>query len=50
MKICKVSNINQCLVVHDDLESKLGKFKIKEGGSAEGHYGLKSIINAIGTS
>lgn len=35
------------IVVHDDLESAIGKAKIKEGGSAEGHNGLKSIINSF---
>ncbi len=36
------------LVVHDELEKKLGKIDIKCGGSARGHNGLRSIINIIG--
>ncbi|KAJ3305756.1 peptidyl-tRNA hydrolase protein 1 [Kappamyces sp. JEL0829] len=38
-----------CLVVcHDDLERQLGKLSIKEGGSAGGHNGVRSIIQALG--
>ncbi|MBD3273150.1 aminoacyl-tRNA hydrolase [Candidatus Dependentiae bacterium] len=36
------------LVVHDELEKSFGKIIIKFGGSARGHNGLRSIINAIG--
>lgn len=36
------------LVVHDELELPFGKLKIKFGGSAKGHNGLRSIIEAIG--
>ena len=43
-RILEMKNIEDCLIVHDDLESKFGKCKIKEGGSAGGHNGLKSII------
>ncbi|KAL4435818.1 hypothetical protein ABPG74_015786 [Tetrahymena malaccensis] len=42
----KVENI---IVVHDDLDNAFGKVKIKEGGSAEGHNGLKSIIEYLDT-
>jgi PTH1 family peptidyl-tRNA hydrolase len=36
------------LVVHDELELPFGEIKIRAGGSAKGHNGLKSIIQAIG--
>lgn len=36
------------LVAHDELELPFGKLKIKLGGSAKGHNGLRSIIEAIG--
>lgn len=36
------------IIVHDDLDSPVGKAKFKIGGSAEGHNGLKSIIKIIG--
>lgn len=34
--------IARLIVVHDELESPLGKIKIKKEGSAKGHNGLKS--------
>lgn len=41
----KAENI---LVVHDELEQPFGSIKIRVGGSARGHNGLKSIIAACG--
>lgn len=41
----KAENI---LVVHDELELPFGKVKIKQGGSARGHNGLRSIIEYCG--
>jgi len=41
----KAENI---LVVHDELEMPFGKVKIKQGGSARGHNGLRSIIEYCG--
>ncbi|WP_253300047.1 aminoacyl-tRNA hydrolase [Wolbachia endosymbiont of Chironomus riparius] len=38
------------LVIHDDADLKLGKIKIKKGGSSAGHNGLKSIDNSIGNN
>ncbi len=40
---------SQLIVVHDDITLESGKFKIKFGGSAGGHNGIKSIIDHIGT-
>lgn len=37
------------LVVHDELELAFGKIALKVGGSAKGHNGLKSLIQAFGT-
>ncbi len=31
----QIKNLSDIIVVHDDLDSALGKVKIKEGGSAE---------------
>jgi PTH1 family peptidyl-tRNA hydrolase len=39
---------NQILVIHDELELPFGQIKIKTGGSAKGHNGLKSMINFLG--
>jgi PTH1 family peptidyl-tRNA hydrolase len=36
------------LVVHDELELPFGQIKLKKGGSAKGHNGLKSIISVCG--
>lgn len=36
------------VIVHDELESPLGKIKIRTGGSAKGHNGLKSCLNNFG--
>ncbi len=38
----------ETLVVHDDLEKKFGSISVKQGGSARGHNGLRSIIGMIG--
>lgn len=36
------------IVVHDELDLPLGKIKVRLGGSAAGHHGVESIINALG--
>ena len=43
----KISEL-KILVIHDDLDLKLAKIKIKVGGGAGGHKGLLSIDDAIG--
>ncbi|KAJ3261999.1 hypothetical protein HK103_003842 [Boothiomyces macroporosus] len=43
-------NSNQLILVHDDLEKKLGKVTVKEKGSANGHNGIKSVISSLNTS
>ena len=35
------------LVVHDDLERKLGALSVKRGGSANGHNGIRSLIHSL---
>jgi len=37
------------IVIHDDLDLPLGKIRIREGSSAGGHNGAKSIIACLGT-
>ena len=36
------------VVLHDELESPLGRIKVKVGGSARGHNGIKSCIGSLG--
>ncbi|KNC96291.1 peptidyl-tRNA hydrolase [Spizellomyces punctatus DAOM BR117] len=37
------------IIVHDDLERKLGAISAKKGGSANGHNGVKSVIASLKT-
>ena len=37
------------LVISDDVDLPVGKLRIRKGGSAGGHNGLKSIIQHLGT-
>ena len=37
------------LVIHDELDLKLGTFKIRERGSPAGHNGARSVTGALGT-
>ncbi|KAI8088798.1 peptidyl-tRNA hydrolase-domain-containing protein [Halteromyces radiatus] len=36
-------------VFHDDLQRPLGKLSMKTGGSANGHNGVKSVMEKLGT-
>lgn len=36
-----------CLVVHDELDLRLGRLKLKRGGGTGGHRGLQSIVAAL---
>ena len=42
--------IDQLIVIHDDLDLEPGRIRVKQGGSAGGHNGIKSIINKIGNA
>ncbi|CAG8436677.1 9013_t:CDS:2 [Diversispora eburnea] len=37
------------IVIHDDLQREPGKISLKSGGSANGHNGVKSIIDLLNT-
>ncbi|MDD3474977.1 MAG: aminoacyl-tRNA hydrolase [Candidatus Dojkabacteria bacterium] len=41
-------DINEFILFHDDLDIKLGEFKIQKGTSPKGHNGVKSIEDALG--
>lgn len=36
------------VVLHDELESELGRLKVKSGGTVRGHKGLKSVVDQLG--
>ncbi len=38
------------IVIYDDLDLPFGKIRVRARGSAGGHHGMESIINALGTS
>ena len=38
------------VVIHDDMDLDFGRIKVKAGGSAGGHNGIKSIDRSLGTS
>ena len=38
----------EIVVIHDELEKKLGGVSIRSGGSARGHNGLRSLISTMG--
>lgn len=42
-------SIEDILVISDDLDLDLGKFRLRSSGSSGGHNGLKSIISCLGT-
>lgn len=42
-------NSEELIIIHDDLDLKLGKIKVRLGGAAAGHHGVESIISALGT-
>lgn len=41
--------LEDILVVHDDIDLALGKYKISENSSSAGHNGVQNIIDALGT-
>ena len=43
-------NSEDVLVISDDLDLDLGKFRLRRNGSSGGHNGLKSIISHLGTN
>ncbi len=48
-KVLKKIEFSQLIVVHDDVDLKLGKIKIVKNRGTGGHKGIKSIIKEIKT-
>lgn len=42
-------NMEDVLIIQDDLDIDLGKYKIKKNSSSGGHNGIKSIIAELGS-
>lgn len=40
-------SLNNILIIHDDLDIAIGKFKLKKNSGSGGHNGIKSIISVI---
>ena len=41
-------DVTKLTVIHDELDLKIGKIKLKNGGGSAGHNGLKSINQQVG--
>jgi PTH1 family peptidyl-tRNA hydrolase len=41
---------HQIVVIHDDMDLEYGRIKVKSGGSAGGHNGIKSIDKSLGSN
>lgn len=48
MSFFKIST-EDILIIYDDVDTAIGKFKIKQKGSSGGQNGIKSIISSIGS-
>ncbi len=45
----RAASIENLIVISDDLALPFGKIRLRPGGSAGGHNGLKSLISSLGT-
>ena len=43
-------NLTDILVIHDDLDLPIGKYRLKINSSSGGHNGIKSIIDNLGSN
>jgi PTH1 family peptidyl-tRNA hydrolase len=47
--LAKLKGVEDICVVHDELELPLGRVRLKRGGSAKGHNGVKSVAQTLQT-
>jgi PTH1 family peptidyl-tRNA hydrolase len=50
LRYAQADATSDLLVVADDIDLPLGKIRLRRGGSAGGHNGLRDIIAALGTN
>lgn len=43
-------DVGNCLICYDDLDLDIGTIRLRPGGSAGGHNGIKDIIQKLGTN
>lgn len=43
-------DVGNCLICYDDLDLEIGTIRLRPGGSAGGHNGIKDIIQKLGTN
>lgn len=41
---------DRLIVVHDDIDLAFGRVRVRGGGASGGHLGVRSIVDAVGTS
>ncbi|MDR2568569.1 MAG: aminoacyl-tRNA hydrolase [Mycoplasmataceae bacterium] len=42
--------VEDLLVIYDDIDTDVGKFRLRVSGTPGGHNGIKNIINLLGTN
>ena len=42
-------SVDDLIIVYDDMDIELGSIRVRKGGSAAGHNGMKSLISKLGT-
>jgi len=45
----KYFNLSDIIIIHDDIDIEIGKYKISKNRGSAGHKGIESIIKEIGT-
>ena len=48
MKFFKV-NVEDLIVIYDDLDTEVGKIRLREAGNPGGHNGMKNVVQHLGT-